>query len=84
MNEFAMNLSVQNNDRSLKQTSRSDSLAYREAPYEFPYGNIILNLFNNKVPSVSTASLSIFSLDCILLQNTIYCYYLLTYSENIP
>lgn len=47
MNEFAIKLSVQNNDQSLKQTSR-------ETPYEFPYGNIILNLLNNGVPSVSS------------------------------
>lgn len=58
MNQFAMNLSIQNNDRLLKQTSRSDSLAYRETPYEFPYGNIILNLLNNEVPSVSIAFVS--------------------------
>ncbi|XP_029662261.1 uncharacterized protein LOC115234961 [Formica exsecta] len=53
MNQFAMNLSIQNNDRLLKQTSRSDSLAYRETPYKFPYGNIILNLLNNEVPSIN-------------------------------
>ncbi|XP_072755836.1 uncharacterized protein [Anoplolepis gracilipes] len=47
MNQFAMIPSVQNNDR-LRQMSRSD----KENPYEFPYGNIILNLLINQVPSI--------------------------------
>lgn len=65
MNQFAMNPPVQNNDRLLKQTSRSDS---RETQYEFPYGNIILNLLNNQVPWVSIAFVFFltFSLDYIL------------------
>ncbi|KAL6444537.1 hypothetical protein ACFW04_001986 [Cataglyphis niger] len=51
MNQFAMNLSVENNnDRLFKQTSRSDA---RETQYEFPYGNIILNLLNNQVPWIN-------------------------------
>ncbi|XP_025270620.1 uncharacterized protein LOC112639777 [Camponotus floridanus] len=52
MSQFATNLLVQNDDRLLRQSSQSDLSAYRETPYEFPYGNIILNLFNNEVPSI--------------------------------
>lgn len=65
MNQFAMNLSVQNNDRLFKQTSRLDA---RETQYEFPYGNIILNLLNNQVPWVSIVFVFFltFSLDYIL------------------
>lgn len=55
MDELAIDLLTQNSDRSLvaRQTSQTDTSVYKENSYEFPYGNIILNLFNNaQVPSV--------------------------------
>lgn len=55
MDELVIDFFAQNNDRSLiiKRTSRKDSSIYEENSYGFPYGNIILNLFNNaQVPSV--------------------------------
>lgn len=61
MNQFATNLSIENDDQLLRQTDRSDLLAYRETPYEFPYGNIILNLFNNGVSPVNVTFVSLFS-----------------------
>lgn len=83
MNQFATNLSVQNDDRLLRQSSRSDLSAYRETPYEFPYGNIILNLFNNEVPLVSVAFVFSFSLSLssflIIFYNKTYYYYLLLF-----
>ncbi|XP_011690428.1 PREDICTED: uncharacterized protein LOC105451579 [Wasmannia auropunctata] len=55
MDELATDtLFDQNNDRSLivGRTSPLDSSVYEENSYGFPYGNIILNLFNNaQVPS---------------------------------
>lgn len=52
MDELVINFFAQNNDRSLiiKRTNQKDS-SFEENSSEFPYGNIILNLFNN-VPSV--------------------------------
>ncbi|XP_039302420.1 uncharacterized protein LOC105193168 [Solenopsis invicta] len=49
MDELAVDLLAQNSDRSLtvRQTSQMDSSVYKENSYGFPYGNIILNLFNN-------------------------------------
>lgn len=49
MDELAIDLFAQNSDRSLtaRRTSQTDSSLYDENSYGFPYGNIILNLFNN-------------------------------------
>lgn len=60
MDELAIDLFVQNNDQSLivKRTNQMDSSIYEENSYGFPYGNKILNLFNNiQVPSVSLTSI---------------------------
>ncbi|XP_025075587.1 uncharacterized protein LOC105432973 isoform X2 [Pogonomyrmex barbatus] len=52
MDNLAVNLFVQNNDRLLRQRSKTNSPVYKENSYGFPYGNIILNLFNNaEIPS---------------------------------
>ncbi|KAL6265322.1 hypothetical protein P5V15_002115 [Pogonomyrmex californicus] len=52
MDKLAVNLFVQNNDRLLRQRSKTNSPVYKENSYGFPYGNIILNLFNNaEIPS---------------------------------
>lgn len=58
MDELAVDLLAQNNDRSLtaRRTSQMDTSVYKENSYGFPYGNLILNLFNNaQVPSVGLA-----------------------------
>lgn len=55
MDEVVIDLFAQNSNRSLiiGRTSQTDSSVYEENSYGFPYGNIILNLFNNaQVPSV--------------------------------
>lgn len=54
MDEFATDLFAENGDRSLKRKSDFDSSSYRENSYEFPYGNMILNLLNNGASSVGT------------------------------
>jgi len=76
MDELAIDLFAQNSDRSLiaRQTSQTDSSVYEENSYEFPYGNIILNLFNNvQIPSVGLFLILIFR------QYKIYLYRLLIY-----
>jgi len=63
MDKLAIDLFAQNSDRSLiaRQTSQTDSSVYEENSYGFPYGNIILNLFNNvQIPSVGLFLILIF------------------------
>jgi len=75
MDELAIDLFTQNSDRLIaRQTSQTDSSVYEENSYGFPYGNIILNLFNNvQIPSVGLFLILIFR------QYKIYLYRLLIY-----
>ncbi|EZA51757.1 hypothetical protein X777_09514 [Ooceraea biroi] len=52
MNELMTNLFAQTNGRSLKQPSQSDLLTHEKNSYQFPYEDIIANLFNNGASSI--------------------------------